>query len=374
MNNDKMKDWTRRKFITTVTSAGTMFLFSPFVSLAAAGQDDKVKKIAAKAIGIDTHNHMDVPFSLEQFKGQQYDLAGEMKASGLTAICMTFCVDRPKLEKEGDAYERFITSLDEMDEMLKANHLTRALNYSDLKKVKKENKRIVIQSIEGGHFIEGKIERIKIAYDRGLRHLGLMHDGQTSPPMGDIYTDTPQFGGLTQLGIDTIKECNRLGILVDLAHCSNEAINKALEVSTKPMLISHTGLNTQLGTNERMVKMMMPRLISKEQAKKFAHAGGVIGVWTHLADTPLDYAKNIRALVDVIGAEHVCIGTDTKMALPGGSNDRFGSKTNQSWNTTTNGFFYTVVDALLKTGFTEKEITQIGGENYCRIFDKATDI
>jgi membrane dipeptidase len=350
------KDWTRRKFIATATNAGVILLFNPFTSLAGIEPDDKVKKIVAKTIGIDTHNHMDVPFSLEQFKSQKYDLTAELKASGLTAICMTFCVDRPKLEKEGDAYSRFILSLDEMDQILKAN------------------KQIIIQSVEGGHFIEGKIERIKVAYERGLRHLGLMHDGQTSPPMGDIYTDTPQYGGLTQLGIDCIKECNRLGILVDLTHCNNEAIDKALEVSTKPMLISHTGLNTQLGTDERMAKMMMPRLINKEKAKKFADAGGLIGVWTHLADTPLEYAKNVRALVDVVGVGHVCIGTDTKMATPIGSTDRFGKNTNKSWGNTTEGFFYTVADALLKKGFTEKEIMQIGGGNYCRIFDKATTV
>jgi membrane dipeptidase len=129
-----------------------------------------------------------------------------------------------------------------------------------------------------------------------------------------------------------------------------------------------------LGTNEKMAKMMMPRLISKEQAKRFANAGGVIGVWTHLADTPSEYAKNVRALVDIVGVEHVCIGTDTKMAPPTGDNDRFGKKTNQSWDNTTDGFLYTVVDALLKKGFTEKEIMQICGENYCRIFDKATTV
>lgn len=368
------KAWTRRKFITTSANAGLILLFNPFTSLAVNQPDDKVKKLVAKTIGIDTHNHMDVPFSVEQFKSQKYDLAAELKTSGLTAICMTFCVDRPKLEKEGDAYNRFILSLDEMDQILKANNLVRALNYSDIKNARKENKQIIIQSVEGGHFMEGKIERIKEAYGRGLRHLGLMHDGQTSPPIGDIYTDTPQYGGLTQLGIDTIKECNRLGILIDLTHCNNAAINKAIEVSTKPMLISHTGLNTQLGTNEKMAKMMMPRLISKEQAKTFANAGGVIGVWTHIADTPLDYAKNIRALVDIIGVEHVCIGTDTKIAPPTGDKDRFGKKTNQSWDNTSDGFLYTVVDALLKQGFTEKEITQIGGRNYCRIFDKATNI
>ena len=368
------RDWTRRKFITTVTGAGTALMLNSFTSWANYEAGPNVKSIVAKIIGIDTHNHMDVPFNSEEFKGQKYDLANEIKASGLTAICMTFCVDRPKLNREGEAYDRFMISLDEMDEMLKANNLARALNYPDLKNARKENMQVVIQSVEGGHFIEGKLERIKIAYDRGLRHLGLMHDGQTSPPMGDIYTDAPQYGGLTELGVNVIKECNKLGILVDLAHCNNDAINKALEISTKPMLISHTGLNTQLGTNEQMAKMMMPRLINKEQAKIFADAGGVIGIWTHIADTPLDYAKNIRAMVDVVGTEHVCIGTDTKMAPPGNSNDRFGRKTNQSWDNEKEGFFYTVVDALLKTGFTEKEIIQIGGGNYCQIFDKATSI
>jgi membrane dipeptidase len=201
-----------------------------------------------------------------------------------------------------------------------------------------------------------------------------MHDGQTTPATGDIYTEEPQYGGLTQLGIDIIKECNKLGILIDLTHCNNLAISKALATSTKPMLLSHTGLNTQLGTIEKMAKMMMPRLISKEQAKIFADAGGVIGIWTHLADTPIDYAKNIRAMVDVVGTEHVCLGTDTKMAPPINSTDRFEKKTNQSWENTNDGFFYTVVDAMLKTGFTEKEIIQIGGGNLCRILDKSTSI
>ncbi len=59
--------------------------------------------------------------------------------------------------------------------------------------------------------------------------------------------------------------------------------------------------------------MMRPRLISKEQAKIVADAGGVIGVWTHLQNTPLEYARHVRALVDVIGIDHVCIGTDTKL-------------------------------------------------------------
>jgi membrane dipeptidase len=364
--------WTKRKFIATMTGAGVSIILHPFASWAVKEQDDKIKTIVTKMMGIDTHNHLDVPFNTDAFKGQQYDLATEMKSSGFMAICMTFCVDRPSLTTTGQAYERFLMCLDEMDALLKVNKLTRALSYADVQKAKKENKQIVIQSVEGGHFIEGKIERISIAYQRGLRHLGLMHDAQTTPPMGDIYTDTPQYGGLTQLGKNTIKECNNLGILIDLTHGNNQAINQALEISTKPLIISHTGLNTQLGTNEKMAKMMYPRLISKEQAKIFANAGGLIGIWTHLADSALDYAKNIRAMVDVVGIEHVCMGTDTKMAVPLNNKDPFGKTTNQSWENTKQGFLFSVVEAMLNIGFTEKEIRQIGSGNYWRIFEKAT--
>ncbi|RKD90631.1 dipeptidase [Mangrovibacterium diazotrophicum] len=368
------RNWSRRQFMGSIAGAGAAVMMNPFSSWAKSPVDPTVAAIIAKTIGTDTHNHMDVPFNAEEFKTLQYDLFGEMKQSGFSAICMTFCVDRPKLTKMGEAYERFILSLDEMDEMLKANKMKRALNLADLKEAHKKNHPIVVQSVEGGHFIEGKIDRIEVAYQRGLRHLGLLHDGQSLVPLGDIYTNPPHFGGLTESGIEVVKECNRLGILVDLAHCSNEGIDDALKISTKPMLVSHTGLNTQLGSNEKMAQMMMPRLISKEQAKILANAGGVIGVWTHLADSPTVYAKNVRAMVDVVGADHVCIGTDSKMAPPSNSNERFGRKTNLTWGDGQEGFLYYVVDAMLKVGFTEDEIVKIAGGNYCRIFDAATSV
>ncbi len=366
--------WSRRKFIAGIAGAGAAVALDPLSAFAVNKVDPAVAAIVAKTIGIDTHNHMDVPFNATEFASKQYELAAEMKTSGLTAICMTFCVDRPNLTKTGEAYERFLISLDEMDQLLKDNKLTRALNYADLKNARKQNKPVVIQSVEGGHFIEGKLERISIGYQRGLRHLGLLHDNQSPFPLGDIYTDAPKYNGLTEMGVSVIKECNRLGILVDLAHCSNDAVKQALKISTKPIIISHTGLNTQLGNNERMANMMRPRLISKEQAKLVAGAGGVIGVWTHLADTPADYAKNIRAMVEAAGVEHVCIGTDSKMATATNSTDKFGKQTNQSWDNDKDGFLYVVVDALLKNGFTENDILKITGENYCRVFDAATKV
>jgi microsomal dipeptidase-like Zn-dependent dipeptidase len=404
--------WSRRSFIGALAGTGAAIMLNPLTTWALDEIDPRVAAIVAATIGIDTHNHIDVPLTAAEVPGPGLDLAGEMKKSGLSAICMTFALDYQKLTNPGEAYERFLNGLTSMDQQLKNNGMKRALNLAGLRKAHDSHQPAVIQSIEGGHFLEGKLDRLGVAYNRGLRHLGLLHDNDASVPLGDVYTNPPRWGGLTQFGADIIKECNRLGILIDLAHANGETIAAALKLAASPVIISHTGLDTQSGQNPNMASMMRPRLISKEQAKIVAGAGGIIGVWTHLADTPLEYAQNIRALVDVIGVEHVCIGTDTKLTpsyrSPGGfgprpnnpgpppgaapddhhnsgqgdnghngpgggqKKGRVGERTNEAWQDQKTGFYYAVVDAMLKTGFTADEIGKIGGGNFCRVFDAAT--
>lgn len=178
---------------------------------------------------------------------------------------------------------------------------------------------------------------------------------------------------------------------MDLSHANAETVSAALKVAAHPVIVSHTGLDTRLGQNESMAKMMRPRLISKEQAKIIADTGGVIGVWTHLANNAQVYAENIRALVDVAGIDHVCIGTDTKLtpsyraggpaSKPGEAGkqpaeapkqERAGERTNLAWEGQESSFYYAVVEAMLKTGFKADEIAKIGGGNFGRIFDAAT--
>jgi microsomal dipeptidase-like Zn-dependent dipeptidase len=331
--------------------------------------------------------------------GPDLDLAGEMKRSGLSAICMTFATDY----QPGDAYERFLKGLASMDRQLERNGMKRSLAQDDVVAAHKNHQPTVVQAVEGGHFLQGHLERVQEAYGRGLRHLGLLHDSDASVPLGDVYTNPTRYGGLTAFGASVIKECNRLGILIDLAHANMQTTEAALKVTNRPVIISHTGLDTQLGSDARMAQMMRPRLISKEQAKLVANAGGLVGVWTHLSDTPSEYARNIRALADVIGVDHVCIGTDTKLTQPsprpmgpgpggpppGGPTSgapgpagpppggpppgqRVGERTDLAWKDQTSGFYYVVVDAMLRTGFTPDEIGKIGGGNFLRVFTKVT--
>ena len=364
--------------------------------------DPRVADIVARTIGIDTHNHIDVPLTAAEMPGPNPDLAGEMKRSGLSAICMTFATDY----QPGDAYDRFVKGLASMDRQLERNGMKRSLTPDDVRTAHKNSQPTVIQAIEGGHFLQGHPERVEEAYGRGLRHFGLLHDSDASVPLGDVYTNPPRYGGVTPFGAAVIRACNRLGILIDLAHANMHTTEAALRITTRPVIISHTGLDTQPGSDPRMAQMMRPRLISKEQARIVANAGGLVGVWTHLTDTPLDYARNVRALVDVIGVDHVCIGTDTKLTQPsprpmgpppggppsggrgpggptpggppsggprpGQQGPRAGERTNQAWQDQTAGFYHVVVDAMLRTGFTPDDIGKVGGGNFLRVFDSVT--
>lgn len=378
---EKSTQWSRRKFVAQLSGAGALLFLNPMQSWMPQLIDPKIADIVAKTIGIDTHNHVDVPLVLSELPGPKLDLSAEMKKSGLSSIVMTFAVDYQKLPNPDDGYNRFLAGLDAMDQVLKLNDMKRAFSVSDIISAHKNKQPIVIQSVEGAHFFDGKIERLNIAYDRGLRHLCLLHDNDASVPLGDVFTNPPKINGLSAFGKEVVKACNKKGILIDMSHASDDTLNAALELSTKPILVSHTGLDTRLGNNEMMAKMMRPRLISATQAKRVAEAKGAIGVWTHLAETPLEYAENIRAMVDVAGIDHVCIGTDTKLtpayrspsdSRPGPQNPRPGERTNFAWASQTEGFYYVMVEALLKVGFSENDIAKIGGGNYLRLFEAAT--
>nr|WP_303652862.1 membrane dipeptidase [Paludisphaera mucosa] len=211
----------------------------------------------------------------------------------------------------------------------------------------------------------GRGERL---YKRGLRHHQLRHDKRDKvAPLGDIYTEPARLGGLTAFGADVVKECNRLGIVVDLAHAAHETVLGALKASTQPVIVSHTSLDARPGKNPRMAKMMAPRLISKDHARVFADAGGVIGVWTKLSDSIEEYVGGLKAMADVVGVDHVGIGSDTDIL-----STRAGRSTNAARPGLAGGFFKAPVAEMLRQGFTPDEVGKIGGGNFRRVFDRVT--
>jgi membrane dipeptidase len=332
-----------------------------------APADPRVAKIVADTMAIDMHNHV-YPAGTQQGpqggdSGPTLSLGEELKRSGLTAICAAFALDRAGNKQPGDARVNFRKWLDAIDAELEKGHVSRALTLKDLRAAHKSGKQAIIQSVEGAHFIEGHVDGIEEVYKRGLRDLQLLHDNNDMvAPLGDINGGT-SLGGLTATGADVVKECNRLRILVDMAHASSGTLQGALKIAKHSFIVSHTSLDGWKNPGSRMAS----RTIAKQDAKAVADAGGVLGVWTKGTNSPKEYVADIKMVVEAIGIDHVGIGTDDDIL-----SSRTGAGLNRAWQEMTGGFFPTIVDEFLRQGLTTEEIMKVSGANFARVFGAAT--
>ena len=119
------------------------------------------------------------------------------------------------------------------------DRLTRAGSAGDVRSARATGRIGGLLGAEGGHCIEGSLEKLDILAERGVRYMTLTHSDNT--PWADSATDEPQLGGLTDFGRQVVREMNRLGMLVDISHVAPSTMRDALEVSTAPIIASHSG-------------------------------------------------------------------------------------------------------------------------------------
>ena len=223
---------------------------------------------------------------------------------------------------------------------------------SDLQNLLSErskNKDLVggLLAIEGLHALEGKLKNLQKVYDAGYRVMGLTHffDNEVGGSSAGIDQR-----GLTAFGRDVIVKMNQMDITIDLAHASNELIKDVLELTTKPIVVSHTGVK---GTYES------PRNLSDDQLRAIAAKGGVVGIgfWDGAVGSPqtTDIVKAMRHAVDIIGIDHVCLGSD----WDGGTTTLFDAAN-----------IWVLTKALLNGGFSKEEIYKIMGGNQIEFLKK----
>ena len=224
----------------------------------------------------------------------------------------------------------------------------RILRRADLAATIAAHGRVAIMSVEGADFLEGRIEHVQRAYDRGVRSIQLVHYRVNE--LGDIQTQPPVRNGLTPFGRDVVREMNRLGMLIDLAHAPFPVVKGAVETSTRPTLVSHTNIEDYTG---------YARFVSREHARLVAGAGGVLGAWP-ISIRPAStstFIDPIKRMVDTVGVEHVAIGTD--MA---GVNLRSALFTDWAeWPS--------IPAALLDRGFARQDVARIMGGNVRRLLE-----
>jgi membrane dipeptidase len=216
----------------------------------------------------------------------------------------------------------------------------------------------IVLAVEGASFIETDVRGLKTAHDLGLRHLQLVHF--TRNAIGDIQTEPPEHQGLTTLGKQVLLECNRRGILVDLAHCTEATVREALSISRAPVVWSH-GSVTRQAPASGSAAVWRRRQLSLDTAKEIARKGGVVGLWaltTDVGKTLEAYADRMIELAEWLGDDHVAFGTDLNGLGPHCLLSGYGDLRG-------------IVDRWQRKGIEEGRIRKLAIGNYARVLKAA---
>jgi len=235
--------------------------------------------------------------------------------AGMTAISMSTVADLRVLAPDpvrglraarefqpGEAYADHQRQLDQISQAVAVAGAKVARTAADIESAQAAGRTAVLISCEGGDFLEGDVSRLAEAGAAGASSLTLVHYRVNE--IGDVQTEEPVHGGLTPFGREVVDECNRLGMIVDCAHATFETTLGVLEVSSQPVMISHSHLDH--------ADRHHPRLLSDVHARVVAESGGLIGAWpSGVTSTSLaDFADEVARLADLVGVDHVGIGTD----------------------------------------------------------------
>ncbi len=172
--------------------------------------------------------------------------------------------------------------------------------------------------------------------------------------------------GLSEFGIKVVEQCNRLGILVDGAHITPNGLSDILEVSEKPIMVSHGSTTAHDGTL---------RPLSDEHLRKIAAKGGIAGIFAinknNSIPTIESYVDHIEYAVKVAGIDHVGLGFDfvdfiTSDSLPSSGKLRPVKGLKDASDA------QNVIRILRQRGFKDQDIRKIASENFVRVFDHAT--
>ncbi len=360
---------TRRQWMwsTVLSSVGAMLGggVGPRGSTAAAQTAETASAaldVLRKSISVDVHTHGGTTGITSQAPPND-SLANGMRAGSLAVACLADVPDGPILGRNpagvlaalrtpepGQLYKYHLGRLDWVDEMVAHHGLLRALSAADLEAAHAAGQPSIVGDVEGLDFLEGKLERLEQAHRRGVRHVQLVH--YTPNDIGDFQTGIVTHQGLTSFGAEVIRACHRLGFVCDVAHATEDMVKQAVKVATKPLLLSHSALS---GSPAMGPTPLAGRQVSRDHARAIAETGGAIGIW-HFFPSLEKYVDGLKEMVGVVGADHVCIGTDQQVT-PGTLQDY------SQW--------VQLVAAMLRGGFSPEEAGKIAGGNYMRIFRAA---
>lgn len=197
---------------------------------------------------------------------------------------------------------------DKIEQIVRQNskYLSIARTPSDLYEDKRKGRKSIVLAIENGLALEGKLENVKHFAQRGVSYITLCHNGDND--ICDSARGSNMHGGVSKFGEEVIREMNKYGIMVDLSHGGEKSFYDALDISTKPIVCSHS--NSKALCN-------VARNLTDDQMRALATKGGVahITLYHGFLHTPseatiLHAIDHLEHAIKIMGIDHVGIGTD----------------------------------------------------------------
>jgi membrane dipeptidase len=291
-----------------------------------------------------------------------------LKKGGITVSVFAICGDA--VSHSNGTYRYLHAALENIDAFRReaessGGKIKVILSADDLPDTPVEGTVYFLLSFEGGKPLEGRLEYLRSFYQLGLRSMQITWNVRNE--LADGVREEQTNGGLTKFGISVVKEMNRLGMLIDLAHISRAGFFHVLDVAKGPVCCSHSNCRKLY---------LHPRGIDDEQIKALAKTGGVMGInaiATQVADKNPTLDKlvdNISHIVDLVGIDHVGPGLDfVKDDGPLHPDDElFNAEANKLLPELENEEdLMNLTDKLMTRGFTAEEISKILGRNYLRM-------
>ena len=329
-----------------------------------AGQD-KAARLHDESIIID---------GLNVSNWQNPESFDQLKQGGLTAINATIAVWQ-NFPETVDAIARwhYLMFRRFSDKIMPVKTV------ADIKKAKAEGKCGIIFGFQNSSPVEDDLRRLCVFHELGVRIIQITYNN--SNLVGSGYLDSPDYG-LTTFGQDFVAECNRLGILIDCSHVGYKTTMDAIEASTKPIAITHSGPRALCDH---------PRNKSDEQLKALAAKGGVVGAVACGAFLPAgdkadlsNYLDAIDYMVNLIGIDHVGIGCDFTLGVDAagirwlftGRNVDLQPHYEIPWPLAYPKGLQNPVDfpnltkGLLERGYSAGDVQKIMGLNFLRLFEE----
>jgi len=263
-----------------------LLLAAPLTARAATGTE-RVERVLAQTPLIDGHN--DLPWEIRaRFGGDlvKIDLAASTAALPAPPDGAPLMTDIPRLRvgrvgaqfwsvwipaatRGPEAVQMTLEQIDLVKAMCARYPADLAMAYTaaDIVRVHKAHRIAALIGVEGGHQINNSLAVLRAYYDGGARYMTLTHSSNTD--WADSATDTPAHHGLTPFGREVVREMNRLGMLVDLAHVSADTMRAALTMTEAPVIFSHSSARALVDH---------PRDVPDDVLELVAKNGGVVMV------------------------------------------------------------------------------------------------